>query len=386
MRPTQEQLEKINKFTLEKQFTVYDIEVFKVLLVNDKPTAYSSIIKEDLRNKFATDIDAGKVGLLLYHNDMSLNTGRFFDYELAANALYGWVYIPKNVEFETIDSNSLIDNIKTGVFRSVSVGFTTSIEDYTCSICGEKYYVGECPHLAGMEYDEGTCYVYISNTKGEGRLLEVSVVPAGAVEEAEFVPVAMSDETTVEYPVTFNAKSAGFCYNGKCDGVSNSKKFLMKKLFKEQKIELTLDKEEKMADNLTEKYAEVLAENKVLQTKLSAIEAKLAEHEAKLEEAEKKVNEYKASYESVMDENEKLSKVNGELEESFSAMVELVKEYGVKALGQEFKAEEFDKLTAKEKAEKFSEYVTTFVETFEPGKKVTGEEVAEKVNVSAYKF
>ena len=381
MRATEYQMELINRLA-KKPLSLNDVEVFKALLIDSNPTAYNTIVQNDLKSKFIHDIKEGKVGLLLVHNDMSLNVGRFFDTEFDGNDLYGWVYIPKDGKYETFTGQDIIDNINNGVYRAVSIGFTTSFMDYECSLCGNNYYSLDCEHFAGMEYDGEVCNVLIGNKHNEGRLLEVSIVPAGAAERAEFVFVG--EEAAEGISASFY-KYESSCKNGACLTFGDKK-------FKAKKV-LNLYgnfKGGNMDKELLEKLEKLAAEKAALEKDLELLKAKqenFDELQTKVEKLEKENEELRVVKDKTLDENKELTEKYEKVAGQFEVVEDLMKEYGVKAEGQNFNEEDFQKLSVEEKVEKFKEFLNVFVETFQPGKKSTTEEKDEIfVGLESYKI
>lgn len=192
-KPTQEQLRKINRFT-ESPLNEDEVYVFNNLMIDDQPTAYYSIIHENLLRKFTQDAADG-IPLILVHNTRRLAVGRSFDAYLREDlvdgdlvkTVYGQFYIPYGLKTDSgIMTDDLIKGIETGVHRATSIGF--SAEEWKCSICGNdiRNYLA-CPHFPGRKYvvtkdgnDEiETCYVIVGEN-GVGSLNEDSLVYAGA--------------------------------------------------------------------------------------------------------------------------------------------------------------------------------------------------------------
>lgn len=83
------------------------------------------------------------------------------------------------------DRNSdLIAEIKAGIKKEVSVGFSTS--EMKCSICGKRFFT--CAHLKGRVYDGKTCRAQIKDCTDAYEVSFVAVpcqVNAGTVKSAE---------------------------------------------------------------------------------------------------------------------------------------------------------------------------------------------------------
>jgi hypothetical protein len=199
-KPTQEQLDKINRLALEP-LTEDEVFVFPDLMIDDQPTAYHSIIHENLLRKFVIDAKKG-VGLLMNHNNRSLPVGRSFDAELREEfdpetgkmykSVYGMFYIDLGRQTESgMTTDDIVKGINAGTIFDTSIGFNAKRWD--CSICGHDIRDWRnCDHFPGEKYQvkgtdgvhrEETCYV-VAGSDGVGELLENSLVYAGAVDRA----------------------------------------------------------------------------------------------------------------------------------------------------------------------------------------------------------
>lgn len=204
-KPTIEQLDKINKFTLTP-LTEDDCYVFPNLMIDNLPTSYYSIIQDNLLRKFSVDVKKG-VGLLLSHNSNKLPVGKSFDSSLVeeydtekgeyVKTLYGDFYIALGRNTESgMTTDDIVKGIDSGTMSDTSIGF--SAKDWECSICGNDirdYW--SCSHYPGRKYvkeseSEGepdtveTCYVLVGGD-GDGELLENSLVYAGACDRASVI-------------------------------------------------------------------------------------------------------------------------------------------------------------------------------------------------------
>lgn len=199
-KPTRAQLEKINRMTAE-ELTEDEVYVFSPLMIDDQETAYSSILHTNLLKKFVKDAKRG-TPLLMNHNSYQLPVGRSFDSKLVnehddeldidTNSVYGEFYIDlgRNTE-SNMTTDDIVKGIKSGTIFDVSVGFNA--KTWKCSICGHdiRNYM-KCPHFPGRTYeiedDDRTirnvkCTVIVGED-GEGELLELSLVYAGACDRA----------------------------------------------------------------------------------------------------------------------------------------------------------------------------------------------------------
>ena len=198
-KPTQEQLEKINRFTQEP-LTEEDVYVFPNMMIDDQPTAYSSRLHPNLLRKFVRDANRG-VGLLMNHNNRSLPVGRSFSAEVREEysetgdpiqSVYGNFYIDLGRKTESgMTTDDLVKGINSGTIFDTSVGFNA--DKWDCSICDHDIRDWmNCSHFPGETYEikgddgvhrEETCYV-IAGSDGGGELLENSLVYAGACDRA----------------------------------------------------------------------------------------------------------------------------------------------------------------------------------------------------------
>ncbi|WP_246862849.1 hypothetical protein [Paenibacillus cellulosilyticus] len=104
--------------------------------------------------------------------------GRTFDSRLQMDgdelALYADHYMKLGQEVGDIKVDQIANGIDAGTIFDTSIGFTVSSQ--TCSICGQEYFGGSCPHIRGREYDSKLCFVEIN----DGHLMENSLVFDGA--------------------------------------------------------------------------------------------------------------------------------------------------------------------------------------------------------------
>lgn len=202
-KPTEQQLQIINSRFSQTQLTEDNCYVFPNLMIDNLPTAYNSIIQPALLNTFMEDVKKG-ISLLLVHNNRKLPVGRSFDARIKSEyvpdegrdvlTLYGDFYIPLGIALEGgVTTDDIAKGIETGINFATSIGFNA--EEWKCSICGNDirdYYA--CPHIPGRKYAverEGRdvvekCYVLVGEN-GVGELLEDSIVYAGACDRAGII-------------------------------------------------------------------------------------------------------------------------------------------------------------------------------------------------------
>jgi hypothetical protein len=173
-------LDAINRHTLEP-VTADDIFTFSGVCSNDRLDSYFTRMDPvtTLRN-YAADLNNG-VSLLGNHNIYTAPFGRSYDGQLIqddtdnANAVRGDWYILKGVKINGESTDDTIRAIKAGITRDMSVGF--SDESYRCGSCGRDLWDWECPHIPGLEDEQGRMsFAWIENA----RLREVSTVYKGA--------------------------------------------------------------------------------------------------------------------------------------------------------------------------------------------------------------
>lgn len=199
-KPTKAQLEKINQFAA-KTLTEDDVYVFEPLMIDDQETAYHSVLHNNLLKKFVKDSRRG-TPLLMNHNHNKLPVGRSFDARLInefdddrnvdTKSLYGTFYIDlgRNTE-SNMTTDDIVKGIDAGTIFDVSIGFNAT--EWKCSICGNDIRdFWSCPHIPGKKYavqnEQGEdvvekCIVIVGED-GDGELLELSLVYAGACDRA----------------------------------------------------------------------------------------------------------------------------------------------------------------------------------------------------------
>lgn len=204
MRPSQEQLAKINTFTRTAK-TEDEVVVFPTLACNDLiDRDIEAFTPKALKQFVELEGDLGIAGksLMLSHNYRSLPTGRLFDAETmrkgGMNAVRAWTYVPNTDQYK-----SFIENIDYGVFWAVSIG--ARLKSVTCSVCKGKFdwffnWVCENGHEKGSYYDpnadgtkspgmakdDGTNLLCYAKMEDPTDFFELSVVFLGAQYAAAF--------------------------------------------------------------------------------------------------------------------------------------------------------------------------------------------------------
>jgi hypothetical protein len=384
LKPTPEQLEKINKFALIP-LTEDDVFVFNDLMIDDSLVKSHMIkVHDNLLTKFMQDTKSG-VGLLIGHNSDQLPIGRSFDaYKVTevdengnvVNTLYGSFYIDLNRNTESgMTTNDIVKGIMFGTIFDTSVGFRAS--SYKCSICGNDIRdFAKCPHFPGEVYaierdgviQNELCYAIVGED-GDGELLENSLVFAGACDRASIQKQFSANSVTnlkdsTKLQMIDNIKSVPlgavvYTYMAK-DGVVM--------YYTEQKNENLRSDE----DLTTEKLKEILSKYGVTLSDTNDVERFIDEFVVSLkEQAEEKSKELLAQ---IAERDEKIAQLEAEKEE-LSKKAELAEEYrnslindaiemGIRAHGNLFNEELFRKFLStlsieeiKETYEKFREEV-----------------------------
>ncbi|OMF72487.1 hypothetical protein BK143_09465 [Paenibacillus peoriae] len=195
-KPTPEQLAKINQLA-RVPLTEDEAYVFPAKLVGDQiiPRRFYRLTPNFLR-KMAVQAREG-VSLLLDHSwanmgVMTIPLGRTFDSRLQMDgdelALYADHYMKLGQEVGDIKIDQIAEGIDAGTIFDTSIGFTVTSQ--TCSICGQEYFGGNCPHIRGREYDSKLCTVDIN----DGDLMENSLVFDGAYPGAGVVGMSNTSD------------------------------------------------------------------------------------------------------------------------------------------------------------------------------------------------
>ena len=159
------ELEKINNYSLE-ELKPEEIYAFKIAVCSNaqdtdrdnEPLMLKAV--EQLAEKLK-----GKT-VLNDHNPSTKNqTARIYDTVLEKSDTLTEIgepltrLIAHSYMIKTAGNADLIAEIKGGIKKEVSVGFSTS--KYQCSICGKDF--GYCPHQKGQTYDGKTCRALITD-------------------------------------------------------------------------------------------------------------------------------------------------------------------------------------------------------------------------------
>jgi hypothetical protein len=416
-KPTEQQLQIINSRFSQTQLTEDNCYVFSNLLIDNLPTTYYSIIQEPLLNKFAQDLEKG-VALLLVHNNRKLPVGRSFNAylkrEYVAQAgmdvisLYGDFYIPLGINLEGgFTTDDVAKGIDTGINFATSIGFKA--EKWTCSICGNDirdYFA--CPHIPGKKYaveKDGkdaveTCYVLVGED-GAGKLLEDSLVYAGACDRASVIRNFSADVTDFESSSklqvidTFKdipVNALIYQYYTKDGSVlmtdtkarTGGSEYLRRRSEEQVKLDkikevlnkfdITFSSEDELENALGEKLSvksvdvtELEKENQELKDQLSAKDEELSKVNSALSEKDEQIQKLEA-------ENKELTEKAGLAETYKADLINQALEAGIRAQGNAFPKEMFNKflstLSIDEIKDVIKKFDTEFASKFE-GKGVT---------------
>lgn len=177
-------LEMVNRHTLEP-VGLEEIFTFSGNCSNDRLDSYFTRMDpiSTLRN-YVDDLKAG-VSLLEGHDIRKNPYGRSYDGALipatdapeSFNAARGNWYIMRGLTINGSNTDDTIKAIKAGIIRDMSVGFGGDKMWYRCSSCGKDMWDWECPHIPGLEDENGRMsFAWIVGA----RLREVSTVYKGA--------------------------------------------------------------------------------------------------------------------------------------------------------------------------------------------------------------
>jgi len=144
---------------------------------------------------FQADAKAG-VAFLPGHRHSDLPFGRSLDaqIETAQNPdrtrLTVDFYTMPGLTLNSVKTDDLIDGIRSGILKDVSIGFTST--EMTCDICGRDMWDWDCPHVPGMKYeikgqDNVMRVVQATFAVDDAHLSEVSSVYDGATPRAEIL-------------------------------------------------------------------------------------------------------------------------------------------------------------------------------------------------------
>ena len=167
---------------------------------NNQLDAYDTKMHESTLKNFAADSEKGvsfmnshRTGGVISSAELPLGrsiSGEFIDDGAGVYRVEAEFYTVPNLKLNDVNTDDFILGVRTGIIRSVSVGFSGG--EYICSIDGMNMFgwSTRCPHYPGVDYDimdeEGNvtgsqrAFAWIK----DAHLVEVSAVYAGATPDA----------------------------------------------------------------------------------------------------------------------------------------------------------------------------------------------------------
>lgn len=200
--PTDEEMAKINQYTLE-DLKAEDVFTFKTVMCDNEidrdHEVFSLNALTALKDLFVgktvmkdhahyrTDGQCARIYATELHQDSVKQTSRGEPY----TQLIAHCYMLNNQE-----NASLISEIKGGIKREVSVGFRAN--KATCSIC--KNDIWSCSHWWGKSYDGRLCFAELDDVSDAYELSFVCVPaqPKAAVTKAKNKPREKTIDNTIE--------------------------------------------------------------------------------------------------------------------------------------------------------------------------------------------
>ncbi|MBQ3265069.1 MAG: hypothetical protein IJH07_04765 [Ruminococcus sp.] len=193
------ELEKVNEYSLE-QLKAEDVYLFKIAVCSNAQNTDRD--NEPLLRKAVEGLAERLKGrtILFDHNASAKNqVARIYDTELIgsdAQTAAGEPLITMAARCYMVKTESnadLIAEIKAGIKKEVSVGFSTS--GRRCSICGKQFYT--CAHHKGRTYDGKICRAQIEDCIDAYEVSFVAVpcqVDAGTTKSADVEQTAEKED------------------------------------------------------------------------------------------------------------------------------------------------------------------------------------------------
>jgi hypothetical protein len=408
-RPDERQLAMINRMAVEP-VTADDVYVFRPLMIDDQETSYTSVIHPNLLRKFLKDSARGVALLPGHDSSKlpigrTFNAEMVQEFDQSSgdlcNSLYGEVYIDLGRNTEGgMTTNDIAKGISSGTIFDVSIGFNA--KSFCCSICGNDIRdYANCPHIPGREYsvdedEEGsTCKVkrcqVIVGEDGIGELLELSLVYAGACGRAtiknnfsinnvtndiEGTKLAIVDDikriplnSTVYQQLSRDGHYMYAVLENNVDINENKRSESDVKYFEiiNSKLGLEIENDEQLESKLEEYLASKTSELSEKTSELETVKTELSNKEVELESKSAEITELTASKEALTTEleevklsitakdetiveltvkNEELTEKAGLAETYRQELITSTIESGVRAQGNAFQAELFEKFLA----------------------------------------
>jgi hypothetical protein len=209
--PDEAEFQKIRPY-LKRDFSPDDLYIREMYLANDQVDRSFEKFDSGYLDKFCKTI-IGK-SVLLGHDHKGAGMAKFFDCRIATDEK-GWQWIVPSFYMPKNESNKgARDNIDSGVWDYVSIGFRGDYKGLICNICNRGYYDYEfsetssegsysisasyCTHIAGKTYDGKLCTLTWDSTKSDMSKVEAvegSIVYLGCQYDAA---IAKSAEQSKE--------------------------------------------------------------------------------------------------------------------------------------------------------------------------------------------
>ena len=163
-----DEIDLINKYA-KTALTPEEVYVFPILLCdNEVDRDLDRFPDETLVQLSALFI--GKTGISNHEWNSGKQKARIYrtevvsDPEKTTSIGTPYVYLKAYAYMLRTESNAeMIAEIEGGIKKEISVG--CSVERNVCSICGNDYYSGDCPHRKGQTYDGKLCFVELAGAK-----------------------------------------------------------------------------------------------------------------------------------------------------------------------------------------------------------------------------
>lgn len=315
-------IDLINKFS-KAELTPEEVYAFKIRMCDGLADRVDDEMTNDFLSEFATLVNEKSIPLLKDHCwSVECQLGRIYKAEVAEDE--EGVSFVKGYAYVLASDTELVDKIKAGIFKEVSVAFDG---EGVCSICGEpmeKDYDGRGYCKSGHRAGVDDCVTLLTHCKDVYELSFVSVPcqPKAAVIKkfniSEQAPERQASVPTDETKTTGgNKMKKGLLGLLKLKAVSKAAE-------DEQPSELIdaiADIENADEDLTDEDIEKLVTENAELKQKNEELEAKVAELEKKIEDAEAEADAAaaeaeQAAVDTIVDaEIEKLCPINASIKE-----------------------------------------------------------------------
>lgn len=244
-------LDLINRQSIET-LTKDDIYIISGICSNDRMDSYlTKMDPTTTLTNYARDLKSG-ISLLEGHDTSKTPLGRSFnglvipsDNDNEINSVRSDFYMIQNTVVNGVNTDHTYRQVRSGILKDFSVGFGGNELHYRCSSCGKDLMDWECPHLPGLEDENGRMvFAWVVN----GRLREVSLVYKGATPDAfvtkarEYVGQGELENKLImrlerEYHVRFDNEKSGSFFMPKKEGNSLNIIDELTKQVRENKIE-----------------------------------------------------------------------------------------------------------------------------------------------------